>query len=253
VDLECLWFGPPPDEAPTLIFLHEGLGCAATWRDFPRRLADATGCGTLVYSRAGYGASPPVVLPRPIRYMHDEALVLDEVLRHFAVRDAILVGHSDGASIALIYAGSAPRPHLRALVLEAPHVFAEPIGIDSIAAMKRVYETTELRQQLVRYHGANVDVAFRGWNDVWLHPEFRDWNIEEFLAAIDVPILLIQGADDEYGTIRQLESIASRARGPVETLILPDCGHAPHRDQPDATATAIAAFVKRALNRAKRL
>jgi pimeloyl-ACP methyl ester carboxylesterase len=186
VDLEYRWFGPPPGEAPTLIFLHEGLGCAATWRDFPRRLADATGCGALVYSRAGYGTSPPVILPRPIRYMHDDAVVLDEVLRHYDVRDAILIGHSDGASIALIYAGSAPRPNLRALALEAPHVFAESIALESIAAMQREYETTDLRQRLARYHGANVDVAFRGWNDVWLHPEFRDWNIEEFLSAIEV-------------------------------------------------------------------
>lgn len=249
MDLEYRWFGPPPTEAPTLIFLHEGLGCAAMWRDFPRRLAVATGCGALVYSRAGYGASPPVVLPRPIRYMHDEAVILEEVLQHFGIGDAILVGHSDGASIALIYAGSAPRPHLRALALEAPHVFAEPISLESIAVMKRQYEATELRQQLARYHGTNVDMAFRGWNDVWLHPEFRHWNIEEFLAAVDVPILLIQGADDEYGTIKQVEAIASQVRGPVETLILPNCAHAPHRDQPDATATAIADFVKRALGR----
>ena len=247
MDLEYRWFGPPPGEAPTLIFLHEGLGCAAMWRDFPRRLADATGCGALVYSRAGYGASPPVVLPRPIRYMHDEAVVLDQVLQHYGVRDAILIGHSDGASIALIYAGSAPRPNLRALVLEAPHVFAELSGLESIAAMKREYETTDLRQRLARYHGANADAAFRGWNDVWLHPEFRDWNIEEFLPAIEVPILLIQGDDDEFGTTRQVEAIASQVRGPVETLLLPDCGHAPHRDQPDATAAAMAGFIKHLL------
>jgi pimeloyl-ACP methyl ester carboxylesterase len=245
VDLEYRWFGPAPGEAPTLIFLHEGLGSAAMWRDFPRRLADATGWGALAYSRAGYGASPPAALPRPIRYMHDEAVVLEGVLQRFGVRDAILVGHSDGASIALIYAGSAPRPNLRALVLEAPHVFAESIGLESIAAMKGEYETTDLRQRLARYHGANVDVSFRGWNDVWLDPQFRDWNIEEFLPAIDVPVLVIQGTGDEYGTILQVEAIASQVRAPVETLLLPGCGHAPHRDQPDATAAAIVDFVKR--------
>ena len=253
MDLEYRWFGPPPGEAPTLIFLHEGLGSAAMWRDFPRRLADATGWGALAYSRAGYGASPPAALPRPIRYMHDEAVVLEGVLQRFGVRDAILVGHSDGASIALIYAGSAPRPNLRALVLEAPHVFAEPIGLRSIAAMKREYETTDLRQRLARYHGANVDVAFRGWNDVWLDPRFRDWNIEEFLPAIEVPVLVIQGTGDEYGTILQVEAIASQVRGPVETLLLPGCGHAPHRDQPDATAAAIVDFVKRMEDRRSRL
>jgi pimeloyl-ACP methyl ester carboxylesterase len=212
------------------------------WRDFPRKLAEATGCGALVYSRAGYGKSDPVALPRPIRYMHDEALVLDEVLQRNGVRDAILVGHSDGASIALIYAGSAARPQLRALVLEAPHVFAEPTGLDSIASMKREYETTDLRKRLARHH-ANVDEAFRGWNDVWLHPDFRKWNIEEFLPSINVPMLVIQGADDEYGTWRQVEAIARQVGGPMETLLVPGCGHSPHRDHPELVLAAMSAFV----------
>ncbi len=161
MDLEWLWHGPSPDAAPTLVFLHEGLGSLSMWRDFPRRLADATGCGALVYSRAGYGWSPPAALPRPIRYMHDEAVVLDEGLRERGVRDAIVVGHSDGASIALIWAGSARRPSLRALILEAPHVFAEPSGLASIAAMKGQYERSDLRKRLARHH-ANVDNAARG-------------------------------------------------------------------------------------------
>lgn len=242
MDLEWHWYGPSPDEAPTLVFLHEGLGSASAWRDFPRRLADETGCGALVYSRAGYGSSPPVELPRPIRFMHDEAVVLDAVLRHHGVRDAILVGHSDGASIALIYAGSARRERLRALILEAPHVFAEKLGLDSIDAMKRDYDTTDLRQRLARHH-ADVDNAFRGWNDVWLHPEFRDWNIEEFLPSIEVPLLLIQGADDEYGTWKQIERIERGVRGRVETLRVPACGHAPHRDQPEIVLEKMRAFV----------
>ncbi len=241
--LESYWYGPPPAAAPTLVFLHEGLGSATMWRDFPKKLADATGCGALVYSRAGYGSSDPAPLPRPIRYMHDEAVVLREVLVEHHVRDPILVGHSDGGSIAIIYAGALKRAApLRALILEAPHVFTEPEGLASIAKMTSVYETTDLRQKLARYH-KDVDNAFRGWNDVWLHPDFRAWNIEEYLPPIDVPILLIQGADDEYGTWKQIDAIASQVKGPVETVRVAHCGHSPHRDQPDIVLAAMAKFV----------
>lgn len=238
-DLESHWYGAPADSAPTLVFLHEGLGSASMWRGFPRRLADATGCGALVYSRRGYGSSPPAALPRPIRYMHDEADVLEGVLRDHGVRDAIVVGHSDGASIALIYAGRHP---VRALILEAPHVFVERISVESIAAMKRIYETTDLRTRLARYHD-DVDNAFRGWNDVWLHPDFLAWNIEEFLPAIDAPMLLIQGSDDEYGTWAQIEAIARQVRGRVDTLLVEGAGHSPHRDRPELVLDAMAAFV----------
>jgi pimeloyl-ACP methyl ester carboxylesterase len=243
-DLESHWYGPPPESAPTLVFLHEGLGSASMWRGFPQRLADATGCGALVYSRRGYGASARAELPRPIRYMHDEADVLAVVLREHGVRDAIVVGHSDGASIALIYAGRTPAGPLRALILEAPHVFVEPISVESIAAMKRTYETTDLRDRLARHH-RDVDNAFRGWNDVWLHPGFRAWNIEEFLPAIGVPMLLIQGSDDEYGTWAQIEAIKRQVRGSVETLLVPGAGHSPHRDRPKLVLDAMAAFVNR--------
>jgi pimeloyl-ACP methyl ester carboxylesterase len=241
-DLESLWYGPSPDVAPTLVFLHEGLGSVSTWRDYPRRLADRTGSGALVYSRRGYGSSPPAELPRPIEYMHDEAEVLEDVLRHFRVRDAVLVGHSDGASIALIYAGRVRSGPVRALILEAPHVFAEQSGIDSIAAMTKAYDTTDLRQRLARHH-SNVDNAFRGWNDVWLDPGFRDWNIEEFLPAITVPMLLIQGTADEYGTWKQIEAIERQVLGPVETLRVPDARHAPHRDQPEIVLERMSAFI----------
>lgn len=244
--LESHWYGPRPDEAATLVFLHEGLGSASMWREFPRKLAQATGCGALVYSRAGYGSSEPVPLPRPIRFMHDEAVVLEQVLEQHGIRDAILVGHSDGASIAIIYAGSAQRDRLRAAILEAPHVFAEPSGLASIAKMKVKYETTDLPRRLARHHD-NVDVAFRGWNDVWLHPDFRRWNIEEYLPSITVPILLVQGDDDEYGTWKQIDAIMSQVRGPVETLRVPRCGHSPHRDQPQPVLDAMTVFVKKVL------
>lgn len=243
IDLEAQWYGPPSDAAPTLVFLHEGLGSASAWRDFPHRLADQTGCGALVYSRRGYGSSPAADLPRPVRYMHDEATVLDELLRHHKVRDAILIGHSDGASIAIIYAGRERSSQLRALILEAPHVFAEPSGIDSIAAMKVNYETTDLRKRLARHHH-NADNAFRGWNDVWLDPAFRDWNIEEFLPSITVPTLLIQGTNDQYGTWKQIEAIERQIGGPFETLRVPDAGHAPHRDQPELVLATMAAFIR---------
>ena len=243
IELESLWFGPAPDAAPTLIFLHEGLGSASAWRDFPQRLAEKTGCGALVYSRRGYGSSPPAELPRPIRYMHDEAAVLDKVLRHHGVREAILIGHSDGASIALIYAGRERSDRVKALILEAPHVFAEPMGIESIAAMKREYETTDMPKRLARHHG-NVENAFRGWNDVWLDPRFREWNIEEFLPAITLPMLLIQGTEDKYGTWKQIEAIERQVRGPVETLRVPGAGHAPHRDQPELVLETMSAFIR---------
>jgi pimeloyl-ACP methyl ester carboxylesterase len=249
VRLEARWIGPPPESAPALVFLHEGLGSLSLWRDFPERLARETGCGALIYSRAGYGKSDPVPLPRPVRFMHDEAAILPRVLAAAGIREHILVGHSDGASISLIYAGnhagSRPAAGLRGLILEAPHVFAEPHGLASIAKIGEAYRTTDLRQRLARHHGENVDVAFRGWNDVWLNPEFRAWNLEEFLPGIEVPTLILQGEEDEYGTWRQVEAIERRSGGPVEAVAVPDCGHSPHRERPDLTLAAMARFVAR--------
>ncbi|HEV2851261.1 MAG TPA: alpha/beta hydrolase [Thermoanaerobaculia bacterium] len=245
VRLEHRWLGPGPGSAPTLVFLHEGLGSVSLWRDFPDRLAERTGCGALVYSRAGYGKSDPVPLPRPVRFMHDEAAVLPKVLEAAGVRESILVGHSDGASIALIHAGHDQPAGPRGLILEAPHVFTEPSGLESIARMAEVYQTTDLREKLARHHGANVDVAFWGWNGVWLDPEFRAWNLEEFLPAIRVPILILQGDRDEYGTWKQVEAIERQAGGPVEAVLVPDCGHSPHRDQPEVALEAMAGWLKR--------
>lgn len=246
VGLEYEWIGPPPEAATTLVFLHEGLGCVALWKDFPHRVAEATGLGVMVYSRRGYGGSDPVEVPRPLTYMHDEALeVLPAVLEAADIRSAILVGHSDGASIALIYAGGRPDPRLRGLVLMAPHVFNEDLSVRSIRAAREAYDRGRLREQLARYHGHNVDGAFRGWNRAWLDPDFADWNIEEFLPGIRIPLLLIQGEDDEYGTQRQVHAIRDQVAGTSELLMLAQCRHSPHRDQPAATLQAIARFVRR--------
>jgi pimeloyl-ACP methyl ester carboxylesterase len=228
---------------PTLVFLHEGLGSIAMWRDFPGRLAHATGCNAVVYSRYGYGNSEALHEDRPVRYMHDEALVaLPQLLDALSLSRPILVGHSDGASIALIHAGGAGRA-LAGLVLMAPHVLVEDVSVASIAAARVAYETTDLRAKLARYH-ADVDSAFRGWNRIWLHPDFRQWNIEAYLPRIDCPVLAIQGEDDEYGTMEQLARLERGVRD-LECVALADCRHSPHKDQPAAVIDAITRFVDR--------
>ena len=228
---------------PTLVFLHEGLGSVAMWRDFPGRLAHATNCDAVVYSRYGYGQSDPLAEHRTPRYMHDEALqALPELLDALAVDRPILVGHSDGGSIALIHAGAGVRP-VTAVVTLAAHVLVEDISVESIAAAKAAYETTDLRSKLARHH-ADVDSVFRGWNRIWLAPEFRAWNIEEYLPRIACPVLALQGEDDEYGTMEQMRRIGAQVRD-VELLALQDCRHSPHRDQPDAVIEAITRFVDR--------
>ncbi|HEX3633618.1 MAG TPA: alpha/beta hydrolase [Casimicrobiaceae bacterium] len=239
--LECVRI-PGARSAPTLVFLHEGLGSVALWKDFPARVGDATGCPVLVYSRAGYGRSSPAALPRTPDYMHVEALtVLPALLDRLGIVDPVLVGHSDGASIALLHAGSGKR-RVRAVVAFAPHVFVEDVSIASIAEARRQYETTDLRERLARRH-ADPDAAFRGWNDIWLAPAFRSWNIEACLSGVRCPLLLIQGRDDEYGTAAQLDAIERQVGGTVARLELADCCHSPHRDQPEATLKAIAGFV----------
>jgi pimeloyl-ACP methyl ester carboxylesterase len=235
--------------APTLVFLHEGLGSAKQWRDFPTRVGEATKLAAIAYSRVGYGASAPVSLPRPLTYMQDEAKVaLPALLDELGIDKAILIGHSDGGSIAIVHAAidaDVKRARIRGLVLEAPHVFVEDVSIASIAKAREAYETGDLREKLAKHHGANVDGAFRGWNDAWLDPGFRTWNIEEYLPRIEVPVLVIQGEDDPYGTRAQVDAIARQVRGPVEVVMLPKCGHAPHRDQEQATLAAIVRFVQK--------
>jgi len=241
--LEYAQITPRVSRGPTLVLLHEGLGSVSTWRDFPELLSGKTGCRALVYSRAGYGRSDPVTLPRPIDFMHRDAVVLARLMEALEIEQPILVGHSDGGSIALIYAGSSPAREAGGLILEAPHVFVEEHGLRSIASMGREYERGALRDRLRRHHGANTEIAFRGWHDVWLHPDFRRWNIESYLKRIAAPILLIQGDADEYGTAAQICAIEAQAAGGVETVWLSGCGHAPHREQTAAVLQAMSAFV----------
>jgi pimeloyl-ACP methyl ester carboxylesterase len=231
---------------PQLVFLHEGLGSVSMWRDFPGRVAQATGCGAVVASRHGYGRSDPLVAPRTARYMHDEALTaLPEFLDTLAIDRPILVGHSDGGSIALILAGAGLRP-LSAVVTLAAHVLVEDLTVASIAAAKTAYETTGLRAKLARHH-ADVDSAFLGWNRIWLAPQFRDWNIEEYLPRIQCPVLAIQGVDDEYGSMEQMRRIGAGVDD-VELLTLERCRHSPHRDRPEAVLTALTGFVERVID-----
>lgn len=232
--------------ARPIVFLHEGLGSISLWRDFPQQVADATGCEAIVYSRYGYGNSDALQGDRAVRFLHDEAWqTLPELLDKLNIHDPLLFGHSDGASIALIHAGSGLRPVSGVMVL-APHVMVEEFGLIGIRQARERYLTTDLKQRLARHHN-DPDSAFWGWNNIWLHPDFRAWNIEEYLPQISCPVLAIQGEDDEYGTMEQLNRIATQVPD-VELLKLPNCGHSPHRDQPEAVLRATVRFVNRCLS-----
>lgn len=246
-DLEYRMIGPSSETAPTLVMLHEGLGSVGLWGDFPEKLQAATGAGVFAYSRAGYGSSSPAKLPRPVDYMHREALdVLPKLLDRIGFRRGLLVGHSDGASIAAIYAGAHQDHRLHGLALLAPHFIVEDISVKSIAEIKTAYETTNLKEKLARWH-KDVDNAFHGWNDAWLDPAFRDWDISEYLAYIRVPVLIVQGADDQYGTIRQVEIARDECYCPVDVAAIAGAGHSPHREAPAVTLDAVTEFAKAAL------
>jgi pimeloyl-ACP methyl ester carboxylesterase len=226
---------------PAVVLLHEGLGSVGLWRGFLPDLAEATGARVVAYSRFGHGASDPPPRPRTPRFMHEEALeVLPALLDALGIEDPILVGHSDGASIALIHAASRP---VRAVVAMAPHVFVEAPCLAEIREARSAYERGRLRERMARHH-RDPDAAFYGWNDVWLHPDFPRWSIEDVLGAITCPLLLIQGTEDQYGTLEQLDRIEAAAAGPVERLHVA-CRHAPHLEAPEETLAATAGFIGR--------
>lgn len=245
--LEYKWLAPQAADAPTIVTLHEGLGCVGLWGDVPEKLQQATGAGVFAYSRAGYGQSSPVALPRPLDYMQREALdVLPKVLDAIPFRRGLLLGHSDGASIAAIYAGAHQDHRLQGIALIAPHFIVEDLSVESIAAIKTTFETTDLKTKLSRWH-KDVDNAFYGWNGAWLDPKFRDWDISEYLAYIRVPVLIVQGENDQYGTLRQAEIAQAECYCPVDLEIISDAGHSPHREAPRVTLDAIGQFAKAAL------
>lgn len=245
--LEFRTIGPRPATAPTIILLHEGLGSARLWGTFPDTLAAATGAGVFAYSRAGYGQSSPGHMPRAVSFMHEEALeVLPRVLDSIGFRRGILLGHSDGASIATIYAGSVQDHRVRGLVLIAPHFFTEDMGIAEIERARAAFASGTLREKLARWH-ADVDCAFRSWSEPWLDPQFRKWDVTEALGYIRVPILIVQGENDQYGTLRQVETAQAECFCPVDSVILPNVRHDPCREAPEQTLAAIAGFINRLL------
>jgi len=245
--LEYRMAGPRPHQAPTLMMLHEGLGSAGMWGDFPEKLAAATGCGVFAWSRIGYGHSSPAKLPRTLDFMHVEAeQILPRLLDSIGFRQGLLVGHSDGASVAAIYGGSVQDHRVRGLVLMAPHFIVEDVTINSIREIRHAFDTTDVRQRFQRWH-ADADATVRGWTDVWMKNDFKSWDISDRLAYIRVPVLIIQGEHDHYGTERQIEIAREECYCPVEVLLIPGIQHIPHREAPEATLNAIADFCRRLL------
>ena len=241
--LEYQLFSAVQRDRPTLVMLHEGLGSVALWREFPARLAQASGCRTLCWSRRGYGHSAPLLVPRTASYLHEEALRhLPSLLAALAIERPVLIGHSDGGSIALLYAATWP-DRVAGVVVLAPHEFVEEKALLGIRLAGEAYASSDWPQKLGRYH-RDPDAVFRAWHDTWLSPEFRSWDITGCLSKITCPILAIQGEDDEYATMRQIECIAEAAAD-VDLLKLADCRHSPHRDQPQAVIEAIISFVDR--------
>jgi pimeloyl-ACP methyl ester carboxylesterase len=246
--LEYRMIGPRPDAAPTIVMLHEGLGSIGLWGSFADDIAAATGAGVFVYSRAGYGKSSPGKMPRTTAFLNEEACeVLPRVLDAIGFRRGLLLGHSDGASIAAIYAGSIQDHRVRGLVLIAPHFFTEEKGLAEIRRAGKSFATGALRERLAPWH-TDVECAFRSWNEPWLHPDFEAWDITEALGYIRVPILVVQGEDDQYGTLRQVEIVNEQCYCPVETAIFPGVRHVPQREAPELTLSTISSFVNRLLH-----
>lgn len=233
-------------EAPTIVFLHDSLGCIAVWRDFPEQLAAAAGCNALIYDRQGYGESDKLIGDRTKGYLEHEAKVLLEVLDHFELGRSVLFGHSDGGTIALIAAALQPERFLT-VITEGAHVFVEDISLSGIKKAMDLYETTNLKQKLEKYHGDKTDKVFSIWADTWCSAEFRDWNMEQLLPDVKCPVLVIQGAEDEYGTEAQVHAIAANVSGKSEAHLIEGVAHTPHKHVPDRVIELCSGFISRSL------
>jgi pimeloyl-ACP methyl ester carboxylesterase len=229
---------------PTIVFLHDSLGCVELWRDFPQKLGELTQCNVLVYDRLGYGKSAPMPThERLVDYMETEADMLNELLAQLNINDAILFGHSDGGTIALLTAAKHSE-RIKAVVCEAAHIFVEEVTLKGIREAMEAYKTTGLPQHLQKYHGNNTDTLFRAWTETWTRSDFADWNIESFLPKIKCPLLFIQGEADEYGTLEQLKKTVAQVSGRAEEYIFPGIGHTPHKEAPDVTLKAAKDFIE---------
>lgn len=229
---------------PTLVFLHEGLGCIEIWRDFPETLCESIDCSGLVYDRRGYGGSEMFEGPWPVDYLEMESLIyLPDLLKECNIDNAILVGHSDGGTIALITAASHSNL-ISGIITEAAHIFVEQITIDGIRSAVKAFETTSLKEKFARYHKKNTETIFYRWADRWLSPEFQNWNIQDILPKITCPALILQGKDDEYGTAAQVMGIADRVSGPVDVKLIPNCGHAPHFQAKNTVLSEMTRFIE---------
>ena len=232
------------ENAPTIIFLHDALGCVKTWRDFPKQLAQKAECNYVIYDRLGYGESAPdsKMLHREKDYLHQEAEILIDILTQLKIAKPILFGHSDGASIALIAA--AKLPDFLGIILEAPHIFVEDLTLDGIRAVKKRYEETDLKQKLMRYHASKTDAVFYAWANTWLHPNFRSWNIEALLPQINCPALIIQGETDEFASLKQVDGILKGIPSDTRKEILKHTGHTPHKENEEETLRLSVDFIK---------
>ncbi|WP_276496247.1 alpha/beta fold hydrolase [Pontibacter litorisediminis] len=233
---------------PTIVFLHDSLGCVQLWRDLPQKLAEATDCNVLAYDRLGYGKSDPMPThERPTNYLELEAAVLNDLLKTLNIEDAILFGHSDGGSIALIAASKYPK-RVKAVVCEAAHIFVEDVTLEGVNQAVESYRTTNLSERLKRYHGDKVEAIFRAWTETWTRGDYRNWNIEHFLPGISCPLLFVQGSLDEYGTVEQVERTVKQVSGRAEKYIIPGVGHTPHRQCPELVISRASAFIKQLLD-----
>ena len=241
--IEIQWYNVEITNRPTLVFMHEGLGCVRMWKEFPERISERTGCPSFVFSRFGYGNSDQCPTPWKINFMHSQALtLLPRILKQAGIKEYILIGHSDGGSIGIIFAGGLNSKGLKGLITLAAHVFCEQCSVDSIQQAKTNYEHQDLKKALKKYHGQNTDNAFRGWNNAWLNPNFINWNIEKYLKKIKVPMLAIQGKDDQYGTDKQIAAIESQVNN-IESFLLDNCRHSPHFDQPETVLKIMTKFI----------